>query len=333
MAFSASRDYTESYTAASLIARALKHLGVMDASESVNATEQTDALEQLNLLIKEWSANGADVWVRKTAHMFIPSPGTVTGYTVGTGGTVNLTDTYYVTTLTADSAASDTTLEVTDDTNISDTDIILVELDDGTLHVTTVSGAPSTNVVTLTSGVASKASSGNIVYSYPAANAIADNIVSIVHVSRRLTNTDNAATNAGYMEGIDTPINLIGEQEYRNLTNKYQTGIPTNLYFRQETTNPTISIWPTGGAGNVHSLVVQYRAFIQDFDATTNNIDVPPHGVNALTWCLAAELAAEYGLSEPEQMRLWQLGEKKKNDFFDTMVEGASVIFEADVRR
>lgn len=332
MAFSGSRDYTESFTAANLIERALKRLGMMDAGESVDSTEQSDALVVLNLIIKEWNAQGADVWLRNTGHLFLTSPGTKGGYTLGTSGTAKFTSLYYTTTLSADADATDTALTVTDDTNMSNADVILVEQDDGTLHATTISGAPSSNAVTLASGLVDSASSGNIVYSWPTSNNISDKIAKIVFASRRLTNTDNADTDAGFMEGQDTPVSVIGENEYRMLTQKLQTGVPVSIHHRQETTNPEILVWPTGGSGDFHSLVLEYQTYMQDLDATTNNLDLPPEGVNALTWQLAAELSAEYGLSEVEQRRLWSVAERKVQDFFDYQVEDASVIFARDVR-
>ena len=67
------------------------------------------------------------------------------------------------TTLTATSAATDTTLTVDWITGISDGDPIDVTLDDNTHHRTTVNGAPSGSTVTITDGVPSQAGSGNIV--------------------------------------------------------------------------------------------------------------------------------------------------------------------------
>lgn len=332
MAFSASWNYTESYTAASIIERALKRLGVMDAGETVPTAEQTDALVVLNLIVKEWSAKGADVWLRNTGHLFLPSPGTAARYTVGTSGTAKFTSAYYVTTLAVAANASATTITVTDDTNMANADVILVEQDDGTLLATTINGAPAANSVTLTAGLAAAAAVGNIVYSWPTANNIAAKITKIVNAARRITNTDNVATNAGYMEGIDSPLSVIGEEEYRLIPQKLQTGVPVSVHHRQKAVNPELYVWPTGGSGNVHSLVLEYNAHIQDLDGTTNNLEVPPEGVNALAWQLAAELAPEYGISEVEQRRVWSIANNKVTDFFDFQVEDASVMFGVDVR-
>lgn len=332
MAFSASWNYSESYTAANIIERALKRLGVYDAAESVVTAEQTDALVVLNLIVKEWSAKGADVWLRNTGHLFLPSPGTVGSYTVGTSGTAKFTSAYYVTTLAADANAAATTLTVTDDTNMSDTDVILIEQNDGTLKATTISGAPAANSVTLAAGLASAAASGNIVYSWPTANNIAAKLTKLVSAARRITNTDNATTNAGYMEGIDSPLSIIGEEEYRLIPQKLQAGVPVSLHHRQKAVNPELFVWPTGGSGNVHSVVLEYNAHIQDLDGTTNNLELPAEGVNALAWQLAAELAPEYGIPELEQRRVWAIANHKVDDFFSYQSEDASVIFGVETR-
>lgn len=332
MAFSNSRDYAESYTAANIIERAVKRLGVMDAAESIATAEQTDALVVLNLIVKEWSARGADVWLRSTGHLFLPSPGTVGSYTVGTSGTAKFTSLYYVTTLATAANAAATALTVTDDTNMANADVILVEQNDGTLKATTINGAPAANVVTLASGLASAAAAGNIVYSWPTANNISAKITKLVHAARRITNTDNAATNAGFMEGTDSPLSIIGEDEYRLLSTKLQTGIPVSIHHRQKAVNPELFVWPTGGSGNVHSLVLDYNTYIQDLDATSNNLEIPGEGINALAWQLAHELAPEYGLSRDERLLLKSEAREKVNDFFDFQVEDASVIFGAEVR-
>lgn len=332
MAFSASWNYTESYTAANIIERAIKGLAGMDASESIPTAELTDALVVLNLIVKEWSAKGADVWLRNTGHLFLPSPGTVGSYTVGTSGTAKFTSLYYVTTLAADANAAATTLTVTDDTNMSDTDVILIEQNDGTLKATTISGAPAANSVTIAAGLAVAAASGNIVYSWPTSRNIAAKITKVLNAARRITNTDNAATNAGYMEGIDSPISIVGEEEYRLIPQKLQTGVPVSLHHRQKAVNPELFVWPTGGSGNVHSVVLEYNAHIQDLDATTNNLEIPPEGVNALMWQVRAELAGDYGVTEIEHQRIWSIANKKVADFFDFQTEDASVIFGVETR-
>jgi hypothetical protein len=218
-------------------------------------------------------------------------------------------------------------LTVTDDTNMANADVILVEQDDGTLHKTTLNGSPSSNAITLTAGLAKAASAGNAVYTWPAAATITHKLVKLINVNRRVTDFSNVAINAGYMEGLDTPINIIGDIEYQSFPTKLQTGIPVNVHLRQETVNPELYAWPTGGTGKVHSLVIEYNAYLQDLDASSNNLDIPAEGVNAVCWAFASEMGPEYGLTEAELRRLERTAQRKIDKFLDFQVEDAPVVF------
>jgi hypothetical protein len=328
MAFSASWNYTESYTAANIIERSLKRLSEFDANETIDTDEQTDALVVLNLIVKGWNKKGAGIWLRKTGHLFLPDPGTVSKYTFGTSGTALFTSQYYTTTLASAASESDTAITVTDDTNMSNADRILVENDDGTLTDTTINGAPSANAVTLTAGLDDSASSGNAVYTWPTSADLSHKLVKLKFAQRRITDLDNAATDAGLMEGIDTPLSIIGEQEYLTYPTKLQTGVPVSVYLRQATTNPELHLWPTGGEGSVHSLVLDYTTHMQDLDATSNNLDIPADGVNPLAWWLAYELGPEYGIPEVQMRRLEKFAKESSEEFFDFLVENADVAFE-----
>ena len=333
MATSGSYNYTEAVTAAQVIALALRRLGVLGIAETINSTEEANALIVLNLLIKEWNGQGADVWIRKTGYMFLETPGEVSSYTVGTSGDASFTSAYFMTTLASDASASATTITVTDDTNISNTDVILVEQADGTFAVDVVNGAPSANSVTLTTGIASDTTgaAGAYVYSWPTTNNIANKLVELVYVSRKGQDNTGASTNTDDMPGQEIEVEIVGEEQYQSLTTKLQSGATTQVFHR---TGPVLSrlyVWPTGGAG-FDKLVVHYKSHIEDLDATTNTFDLPPAGFNALAWGLAFEMASEYGVPEREMKRLFETSEIKKNTFFDYMGEDASVIFAQDSR-
>ena len=329
MALSGSYNYTESVSAATLIALALRRLGVLGVSETINATEEANALITLNLIIKEWTSEGIDIWLRKQGYLFLESPGEFTSYTVGTSGNASFTSAYAMTTLAADAAASATSITVTDDTNISDADVILVKQADGTFAVDAVSGAPSANVVTLTTGIASDttASSGALVYSWATSSNISAKIDSLIYVARKFEDTTGDDTNTTLKPGQEIEVDIVGEWEYRDsATNRLQTGAPTFIFHRPTHDQSRLLIWPTGGGG-YDKLAIQYRTHMQDLDAKTDTIDLPPEGLNPLAWQLAAEMASEYGVSEREMARLWNIAESKKNTFIDGTTEDASVIF------
>lgn len=63
MALSGSKDY--SITAIEIIGGALRKLGAFDHGEAIPPEEVADAMQALNLLTKEWSGYGLDVFVRE----------------------------------------------------------------------------------------------------------------------------------------------------------------------------------------------------------------------------------------------------------------------------
>ena len=322
MALSNSYNYTDSVTAANVIALALRRLGVYDPAETINSTEEANALQVLNLMVKEWSKK-IDIVARDTAYLFLTSK-TKTTYT---------TDSDYVllnhttTTLAADAAASASTITCTSAASISNGHIILIKLDDNTIHATTVNGAPAGAVVTLTTALPSAASSGNYVYNAATTARYTHNIPGILSARSSQSTTDTVSADEG---GIYTPMEVVGDTEFHNLSMRVTTGRPLKLYHRPQYNASQVDIWPCGGVPDADRIELVIILPMQDLDATTNNFVLPPGAFNALGWNLAAEMASEYGLTETEQRRLWTIATAKREEVFDDSVDEASVIFERE---
>lgn len=108
----------------------------------------------------------------------------------------------------------------------------------------------------------------------------------------------------------DTPLRMITKEEYDRLTPKATTGTPTQCYYK-----------PPGAAGGTDNAVGTFYLFpalstawiaandiyatavfpLMDFDASTDNPDIPSYMFNALTWALADQLSYEYGLGLGER--------------------------------
>jgi hypothetical protein len=69
MAVSGSKDY--SITRADIIEAALRKIGEYDAGEAVPGDETAAAAVALNLMVKEWVARGADIWLRDEITLFL----------------------------------------------------------------------------------------------------------------------------------------------------------------------------------------------------------------------------------------------------------------------
>jgi hypothetical protein len=304
MAVSGSKNFTVTRT--DIINAAMRKTGSYDAGDAPSADESADAVLALNVMIKEWSAKGIDVPWRETITLFLQS-GTQS-YRIGSTGD-HATTSYQETTMSADAAASATTISLTSTSGMTNADYMGIKLDDGSIHWTTISSVAGTTIAT---GLASAASEGNAVYSY---TTKANRPQRIVYANRRSAS------------GQDTEVELIGDIAYRELSNKSSTG-PVNQCFYQPTlVNGTLFVWPTGG---VDKFMLISQPLVDDFDAASNNPQFPIEWSNAIIWNLAAELAPEYGLPLKERMLLKAEAREKLETVLDYDVENASVIFGRD---
>ena len=309
MAVSGSKNY--SITRANIIEAALRKLGVYDQGEAVSGDETSSASLALNLMVKEWAGRGIDLWLRDEVTLFLQND--TRSYSLGSD---HAATSFVETTLSTDEAASSTVLGVTSSTGMTAADNIGIKLDDNSIHWDTIVSVDSATQVTITTGLASAASSGKKVYAYTTA---AGRPTRIVHAYRRDKN------------GYDVEIELIGESEYRNQSNKGSDGPPVSAWYQPTLTAGTLYVWPVDGGSNWDKLVLSALYYPDDFDTASNNPEFPIEWGNALVWGLAAELASEYGIPEREQGRLWQVAEFKLDEMLDFDVENASVILGADL--
>jgi hypothetical protein len=340
MALSNSFDYTHTVTAADIIALALRRLGVYDPDETINPTEQTNALQVLNLIVKEWGNQGADIWLRDTMCLVLntgsSTSGTIQGfyYATSVGSAAHLLFGFNaVSSLASAASASDGTITVTDSTGFATTDYIYIKLADNTIHATTINGAPSGNVITLANSLKGAASAGAKVYGTDVTNRfIGGTILQLQSAASCIISedaVDNAdSTNQAGLQYTATPISVVGSNEFHGHSNRVTQGAPLQVNHVRKHQYSEFNIWPIGLDPKVDFLELVVIYPIMDLDATTNNLYLTPDAFNALAWDLAAQMASEYGLSEAEQKRLWTVAESKKNDVFDFNVEDASVILE-----
>lgn len=334
MALSDSFDYTSTVTAAQIIALALRRLGVYDPDETINSTEEANALQVLNLIVKEWANQGADIWLRDTMNLVLNTR-------TSTRGTTKLwytTNSDYLlfgfsacSTLTADLAIGGTSITVDDASNFNSLNLIFIKLEDNSIHATTINGAPVGSTITLTAGPTVAANSGAVVYSCLPTSRFLGTILQVLSASR-YEPTDALKENfqESSLLSKNTPIEVIGSDEYHSLSQRDQIGDPLYVYHVRKPTLSEFHIWPRVSSPTVDALELVVRYPVMDLDSTADNLYITPDAFNALAWDLAAQLASEYGLSEQEQKRLWNVAEAKKTDVFDFNVENASVILTKD---
>ena len=334
MATSGSKDF--SVTRSQIIQAAIRKCGQADQGEPISAAEEQDAAFALNVLVKEWSARGIDIWLRDEITLFLQPE--KESYQLGPSGD-NVTASHKIGTLDGEEVLGSTSIAFTTvERNYGQTaatpaavnDIIGIKTDAGSIHWATVTGitAISTSLgqedvtsgatATIDSGLHLSASEGNAVYVY---TTKADMPVRLVNVMRR-----NA-------DGTDVPVEMIGEQEYRSLTRKQQEGPTTQVWFKQGLNSAELFVWPTGGNnGGYDRLVMQAIFHPDDFDAVSNEPEFPIEWANALIFHLAHDLAPEYGVDRQTRADLYAIAERKLREQLDFDVENASVVLSMDQR-
>ncbi len=311
MAVSGSKNY--SITRANIIEGALRKIGVYDQGEPVSADETAAAAMSLNLMVKEWSARGIDIWLRDEVTLFL-QPDTQS-YALGT---THATTSYVDTTLSAAEASGQVTLSVASSAGMTAADNVGIKMDDDTIHWTTIASVDTSTQITVDDATDDDAASGNKVYAY---TTKVGRPQKLVYAYRRDVND------------YDSEVSIIGEAEYMQQSNKGSSGPPVEVWYQPTLTTGTLYVWPVDGGANWDKLVLSCQFLPDDFDIASDNPEFPIEWGNSLMWGLAAELASEYGISEKEQARLWSTSEFKLNQLLDYDVENADVRFEMDIRQ
>lgn len=265
-----------------IIRGALRKIGAIASGETPDAQTISDCAFALNAMVKHWDTKGIHVWTESEGILFL-QPGQVQ-YELGTGTTDHAA--YALdnvnTTLTANAAAGDTTLNVVSTSGISGGDIVGIVLDSGTVQWTTTPGGGTTTTIVIADPLTGSASSGNNIYTYTT-----DLIRPLrVPFGRRFY----------FLSSIDTPMITMSRKDYRDLPNKTATGIITQFFYDPRggaNTQGLVYVWPAPVDANSALKFTWYRP-IQDFDSAANTPDLPQEWIQTLMFNLAVIMAPEY---------------------------------------
>ena len=313
MATSGSYDFSTSRD--TIIKDALLYLGAIGEGETPAADAVTEAARMLNMLMKSWAGDGMPIWSLKRGYIlpFTEASSISTSSHVVTN--------YDSTTISADEASSQTTLSVTDSTDMAASDQIGIEMDDGTMHYTTISSVPDGTSVIVATAIDDEASSGNLVYWYTAS---ADRIQRPIRVFDMQLKNETAVTS--------NPINQVGRQEYFDLSDKTSEGSTNQVYYDPEFGNGTFHVFPRFQNGDTVIEFSFHRPF-QDFDAAGDEPDCPQEFYLALTVGLAAILGPKYGVSLKERQQLLIESKMYKTEALDSIYPEGSVFLQPDNAR
>ena len=286
MATSGSTNYSRN--ALQIITGALRKLRIITAGSNASGSDLTTGLEALNLMVKAWQIDEVFMWLYQESvlHLALDSQ----SYTLGpTGNHFCAASDAVKTTLTANAAASATALAVTSNTGIVNADYVGVELDSGVLFWSTQNGAPAgATDLTLAAGITTAASSGNYVFAYTTKLARPVDIT-----EARLRDTDDN----------DTPINIVrsNDQYFQNNNDKTSTGSVTDMLLVPHITNATLYTYPVCDDVTKRVFMTIQRV-VEDFDASTDDPDLPPEILEGLVYNLAVRLSPEYRSEVPKDV-------------------------------
>jgi hypothetical protein len=296
MATSGSADFNR--TRDEIIKAAYRKIGVIRATQTPNAKLIEDGAEALNGLVKHWQGRGIHIWTVTEATLF-PQPGQIQ-YSLSSSSTDNATQSFVATTVAMAAASGASTVTVADDTGISSADYIGVVVDDGTVHWTTVNGAPAADVITLTTALDDSAAEGNIVYAYT------------TKIVRPLKVVDARWVDAVSLN--ETPVvTMMARLDYRRLPNKTQAGSVTQAFYDPQLTTGYLNLWQVPSVFEGYVNFTWHRP-IQDFDAAGDNPDLPQEWIRTLTWNLAQELGPEFDVPAQKWSMVQQMAAESLED-------------------
>lgn len=106
---------------------------------------------------------------------------------------------------------------------------------------------------------------------------------------------------------LDVPMTKYTRQQWDAIPNKLLEGTPIAWLYQPPAATASnasgyLRLWPIPDTNfvttNSGSIILTYTLPLQDFDAASNNPDLPSYLVNALVWALADQLAYEYGVPD-----------------------------------
>lgn len=318
-------------TANTIINAALRAVGGIDPEGgSASATQTSNGLEALNMLVKAWQTAGLQLWERKYGVIF-PQKGQGL-YVLGSPGPAGdhstlstpMNSAFVQTTLSSAAASGATTIVVASTTgqlstagntavSITNAYNIGIQLDDGSTQWTTVSGTPASTTVTLAAALTGAAASGNYVFCYQ------------TKLFRPLRILDAFIREAS--SGNDTPVKVISRDAYNRFGLKTATGTPVQLYYDPQANVGHVYLYPESSSAT-QLLYIEFQKPIEDFSTSSDDFDMPQEWHEALKWGLARRIAPEYEVSQYKYNQIKDLADESYDAINNWDQETASIFIQ-----
>ena len=266
-----------SMTANEIVSDALRLIDVLGVGETLSGDDYTLAVRQLNMMVKTWQAQGLHMWTETEGIVFVGAD--QKSYQLGGTSPDEASEEEIKTELSTAEAAASTVLGVDSTTGMAAADKIGIVLDDGSIDWTTIVSVDSATQVTITTGLTSAASIDNHVYAYTS------------DLTKPLDISSVRIENEG---ATDTELRKLARDDYFALSNKSAEGVSHSYYYDRQRDNGKLYIYPVPDDA-VYRLRITFSRQIEDFDASTNNPDLPTEWLETLVWNLGVRLSPFFG--------------------------------------
>jgi len=281
MALSGSVDFSLNRDQALNLAFEL--IQVKDPDRDLTATQSTTGQRVLNMMLKEWGANGLHLW-KTDEGVIIPALET-RSFSLGPSGTnACLKSDLVQTTVDGQQTSVTTSITVASTTGMAASDTVLIEVDEA-LVSRTVNAVSSATVFTVTSTLGSVTlDDGAFVYAYTSKVERPNRIL-----SARVIDSDS-----------ETPMDVGAREQYFSVPNKDADGVPTQLFYDPKLTNGTAYIWPRFESVRKY-IQFTFERQIQDMDSASDDFDFPPEWSWPIVTNIAERLLLFFPGTTPEQ--------------------------------
>lgn len=285
-----------SITRNQLLTDALIDAGIVAIGVTPEADIMDFAARKLNMMLKAWQPDGIHLWKLRETTLFLQEDDN--SYTLGPSGQ-HSTETYTETAIKTAAIAAATSIDVDSTTDMSASDYIGIELDDGGMHWTTISSITDSDTVVIAVAIPTgdTVAVDNTVYFYttkaPRPLQIHDPVLR--------DESDN-----------DISVTLISRNEYSTFGNKTTAGTTsTQFYFSPALTNAVIKAYPTPSDSR-YRLVYTGEYSIEDVTSANDDFDFPQEWYLAVQLNLAVLLTPSYGSGTVEFKKLKILADEEK---------------------
>lgn len=285
MATSGSYDFPSSVTRNDIIDYAARKISVKKRGMTMPAADITDFAFALNLIIQQWKerSDGAPslkLWLRKRIRIFLEG-GKDQYDTSDTSDHIVAEDDLTTTAMRVAGSATDTTIECDSTTGMTAADIAGIELDDGTIHWTTIASVTDGDTFEVDDQLPSAAAVDNEVYTY---TSNAQPPVGIITATLR------------YSNGNETPISFdMGVEDYDWIYDKTVQGTVAAFYYERQRQSG-VFYTDVKSDNDLEQLRLTVHYPVQDVDAAGDELDFPSEWLRAIGWMLALDMAPEYGV-------------------------------------